>query len=112
MFVGGHAAIFAAIFRLAIDDLHRNDAVGVAHGIIIFGQFLPVLVPFHSGRWIAAQAAEQFAGLPDLDDTRSQQEGKARRRLDHLQPHIVTERFPSAYWLQLWPVLRNLSGQC
>lgn len=67
--VGSHATIFAAVFRLAVNDLHRDDAIGVAHGIIVLGQFLSVLIPFHGGRWIAAQAAEQLAGLPDLDDT-------------------------------------------
>lgn len=56
--VGSHAAIFAAVLRLAVNDLHRDDPVGVAHRIVILGQFLPVLVPFHSGRWITAQTAE------------------------------------------------------
>lgn len=52
--IASHTAIFAAILRLAVDDLHRDNTVGVAHGIIMLGQFLPVLVPFHSRRWVTA----------------------------------------------------------
>lgn len=35
--VASHAAIFAAVFRLAVNDLHRDDPVGVAHRIVILG---------------------------------------------------------------------------
>ena len=112
MFVSCHTTIFAAVLRLAVNDLHCDDAIGVAHGIIVFGQFFSVLVPFHGGRWIAAQTAELFASLPDLYDTWSQQEREARRRLDRLQPHIIAKRFSSAYRMQLGPVLRNFSRQC
>src|SRR5436190_941131 len=107
MLVASHATIFAAVLWLAVYDLHRDDPVGVAHRIVILGQLFSVLVPFHGGRWIAAQAAEQLASLPDLNDTWSQQEGEAWRRLDHLQPHVVAERLSSAYRMQLRSILWN-----
>lgn len=110
--VASHTAIFAAVLRLAVNDLHRDNPVSIGHRIVILGQLFPILVPFHSGRWITAQTAEQFTCLPDLDDTWSKQEGKARRRFDHLQPHIVAERFSSAHRMQLGPVLWNFSRQC
>lgn len=109
MLVASYTAIFAAIFWFTVNDLHCDDSVGVAHRIVILGQLLPVLVPFYSRRWVAAQAAEQLTSLPDLDDTWSQQEGEARCRFDHLQPDIVAERFSSAYRMQLGPVLWNFS---
>lgn len=97
MLVGSHAAIFAAVLRLAINDLHRDDSVGVTHRIVMLGQFFSVLVPFYGRRWVTAQTTKQFACLSDLDDTWPQQEGEAWRRFDRLQPHIVAERFSSAY---------------
>lgn len=97
MLVGSYTAIFAAVLRFAVNDLHRDNSVGVTHRIVILGELFPILVPFHGGRWVTAQTAEQFACLSDLDDTWSQQEGEAWRRFDHLQPHIVAEWFASAY---------------
>lgn len=83
----------------------------MCHRIVVLGQLVPILVPFDS-RWrIAAQAAEKLAGLSDLDDTRSKQEGEARCRFDGLQPDVVAERFSSSDWMQFWPVLRNFNGQ-
>lgn len=37
MFVASYAAIFATVLRFAVDDLHRDDTVGVAHGVIMLG---------------------------------------------------------------------------
>lgn len=82
MNVGRDATIFTAIFRFTVDYFHRDHTVRVRHWIMILRQFFSIFVPFDRWWWIATEAAEKFARLPDLDDTWPKKEGKARCRFN------------------------------
>lgn len=108
MFVRRDTTIFAAVFRFAVDDFHRDDTVRVRHRVVMFGELLPVFVPFHRRWWIASETTKEFARLSDLNDTWSKEEGEAWRRFNRLQPDIITERFSPSDWMQFWSVFWNL----
>ena len=47
--VGGNTAVLSTVLRLAVDDLHRDDAVTVRHRVLVLAQLLTALIPFYLG---------------------------------------------------------------
>lgn len=87
--VTGHTFVFPRILGFAIDDLHGDHTISLAHGIVELRQLLSALVPLNSWDRLARQTAEQFASLVTLNDTRSEEEGEAGGTLAFLLPQLV-----------------------
>lgn len=87
--VGSHTFVFPRILGFAIDNLHGDHTISLAHGIVELGQLLSALVPLDSWDRLARQTAEQFASLVTLNDTRTEEEGEAGGTLAFLLPQLV-----------------------
>lgn len=100
--VAGHTFVFPRIFGFAIDNLHGDHTISLAHGIVELRQLLSALVPLNSWDRLARQTAEQFASLVTLNDTRTEEEGEAGGTLTFLLPQLVRQRLSAPYNLFLW----------
>lgn len=105
--VVGHARVLAGVFGPAAHNLHGDYAVGGGHGVLVLAELALVLVPLHGRERPSAQAAQQFASVALLHDTRTQEEREAGGAFLLFLPVGVRKRLASADGLQVWFVFRN-----